>query len=105
MERIINRALRAALLDRAFFQEVEKDKDLNQEALLVVIIVSVASGVAAFIASLIIGKFGVAMLRLSISIAVGIANYYIWAYATHYIGTKMFTGQAEPGELLRVLGA
>lgn len=104
MDRIINRALRAALLDRAFFQEVEKDNDLNQEALLVVIIVSVASGVAAFIASLINGRFGPAVLRLSISIAVGIANYYIWAYATHYIGTKMFAGQAEPGELLRVLG-
>jgi len=46
MEKIINRALRAALLDREFFQEAENDIDLNQEALLVVIIVSVASGVA-----------------------------------------------------------
>jgi len=104
MDKIINRALRAALLDREFFQEVEKDIDLNQEALLVVIIVSVAGGVAAFIAGLINGRFGSAVLGLSISTAVGIANYYIWAYVTHYIGTKMFTAQAEPGELLRVLG-
>ena len=104
MDKIINRALRAALLDREFFQEVEKDIDLNQEALLVVIIVSVAGGVAAFIAGLINGNFGPAVLGLSISTAVGITNYYIWAYVTHYIGTKMFTAQAEPGELLRVLG-
>ena len=104
MDKFINRALRAALLDREFFQEAENDIDLNQEALLVVIIVSVASGVAAFIASLINGRFGSAVLGLSISAAVGIANYYIWSYVTHYIGTKMFSGEAEPGELLRVMG-
>ena len=104
MNKIINRALRAALLDREFFQEAENDIELNQEALLVVIIVSVASGVAAFIASLINRSFGLAVLGLSISTAVGIANYYIWAYVTHFIGTNMFKGQAEPGELLRVLG-
>ncbi len=104
MDKIINRALRAALLDREFFQEAEKDIDLNQEALLVVIIVSIASGVAAFITSLVYRSFGPAVLGLSISTAVGIANYYIWAYVTHFIGTNMFKGQAEPGELLRVLG-
>ena len=104
MNILVNRVMRAALLDKEFYKEVEADTSLNQEALLVVIIVTIASGIGFFIDNLFGGKIGGAILALIVSTAVGIANYYIWAYVTHFIGTNMFKGEAEPGELLRVLG-
>jgi hypothetical protein len=104
MNSLINRVLRAALLDKEVFQEVEADPSLDQEALTVVIIVSVAGGIGAFLGNLLVGNILAAFLGLIINAAVGIANYYIWAYVSHYIGTKMFNGVADPGELLRVLG-
>ena len=105
MVKIINRALRAALLDREFYQDAKNDTGLNQEALLVVILVSFAGGVSAFIASLILNKSLIgAIVGMSITLGVSIANYYIWVYSTHFIGTDMFQLEVEPGELLRVFG-
>ena len=34
----------------------------------------------------------------------GIVGYYIWSYLTWFIGTRLFDGTAEPGELLRTIG-
>ncbi len=104
MENIINRVLRAAQLDKEFFKEVEADTSLNQEALIVVAIVSAVAGVGVFIERLFSGEFGAAVIALIITALLGVVNYYIWAYVTHFIGTNMFKGDANPGELLRVLG-
>jgi hypothetical protein len=104
MNNLINRVMRAALLDKEFYKEAEADTNLNQEALIVVIIVSVAAGVGSFIVNLFRGEVVAAILALIVSTVVGIVNYYVWAYVTHFIGTNMFKGEADPGELLRVLG-
>lgn len=101
---IFKRIMRAALLDKEFYQEVEADPTLNQEALMIVVAVSVIGGIGSFLAGLIAGKPGAAFLALIVTSAIGVANYYIWAYVTHYIGTNLFAGDADPGELLRVLG-
>ena len=101
---LFKRVMRGALLDEEFYKEVEADTSLNQEALLIVIAVSIVSGIGAFFAGLIAGKPGAALLALIVNSGIGVANYYIWAYVTHYIGTNLFEGDADPGELLRVLG-
>lgn len=104
MDVMINRVLRAAQLDREFFKEAEADTSLNQEALTIVIIVSVLGGIGSFIGALINDSFGAAILGLIVTAVVGVANYYIWAYVTQFIGTNLFKGEADVGELLRVLG-
>lgn len=101
---IFKRVMRAALLDEEFYKEVEADTSLNQEALLVVIVVSIASAVGSFLLGLIAGRPGAAFLALIVNSAIGVGSYYLWAYVTHYIGTNLFAGDADPGELLRVLG-
>jgi hypothetical protein len=101
---MINRILRAVQLDKEFFKEAEADTSLNQEALTIVVIVSVLAGIGSFIGTLINQSFGSAILVFVVSILVGVANYYIWAYVTHFIGTNLFPGEADVGELLRVLG-
>lgn len=104
MNETIKRIMRAIMLDRVFYQEAEADSSLNQEALLIVIAVSVIGGIGAFISSLMAENFGRALLALLVTSGLGVVNYYIWAYVTHFIGTNMFKGDADPGELLRVLG-
>lgn len=101
---IFKRMIRAALLDQEFYKEVEADPTLNQEALLIVVAVSVISGIGSFFAGLMAGKPIAAFFALLVSSGLGVANYYIWAYVTHFIGTNLFDGDADPGELLRVLG-
>ena len=83
MNILVNRVMRAALLDKDFYKEAEADTRLTQEALLVVIIVSIAAGSGYFVGNLVGGKIGAAILALIISVIVSIANYYIWAYVTH----------------------
>ena len=104
MNDMIKRIMRAVMLDREFFKEAEADTSLNQEALMIVIAVSVISGIGAFISSVMAQSFVRAILALIVTAGLGVANYYIWAYVTHFIGTNMFKGEADPGELLRVLG-
>jgi hypothetical protein len=104
MDVMLNRVLRAVQLDKEFFKEAEADTSLNQEALTIVIIVSVIAGIGAFIGTLINKSFGAAILGLAVTTLIGVANYYIWAYITHFIGTNLFKGEADVGELLRVLG-
>jgi hypothetical protein len=103
---MIDRMVQAAKLDVDFYNEAERDTSLTQEALLVVIIVSLAGGIGSLISGLInreIG-FGGALLGAVVTIVLGVINYYIWSYVTLFVGTRLFGGQADAGEMLRTLG-
>ena len=100
---MLSRAIRAAKLDLSLYREVEHDASLNQEALMVVIIASLLAGIGALIGGLFSGV-GFALMAVVWTIVWGIAGYYIWAYLTWFIGTRLFQGTAEPGELMRTLG-
>jgi hypothetical protein len=104
MDTLFNRIIRAAMLDAEFFKEAESDTSLNQEALMVVILVSLAGSIGSFIGGLISGSFGSALLALIVALIIGVVNYYIWAYVTYFLGTQLFNADVDPGELLRVLG-
>jgi hypothetical protein len=65
---MINRVVRAALLDVGLYEEVEADTSLNQEALMVVILVSVLTGIAGFLGGLIGGSILVAILGLVLGV-------------------------------------
>jgi hypothetical protein len=101
---MINRVIRAAMLDVDLYEEVEADTSLNQEALMVVILVSIAGAIGAFVGGILTGGFGAAILGLILTVVLGVVSYYIWAYVTHFVGTNLFDGTADPGELLRTLG-
>lgn len=102
---MFNRAVRAAMLDINLYEEVEADTSLTQEALMVVILVSIAGGIGSFLAGL-IGGSGItaAVIGLIVGVVMGVVGYYIWAYITYFVGTNLFGGTADVGELLRTLG-
>jgi hypothetical protein len=101
---MINRVIRAAMLDVDFYEEVEADTSLTQEALMVVILVSVAGGIGNFLAGIIGGSIGAALGGLILAVVLGVISYYLWAYITYFVGTNLFGGTADVGELLRTLG-
>ncbi|MFC1512204.1 hypothetical protein ACFL5H_03305 [Candidatus Latescibacterota bacterium] len=93
------RMIRAAKLDVNLYEEVEADRGALGQAMGVVVLSSVAAGIGT------IAQFGV------IGILMGTIStlllWYIWAYLTYFIGTKLLPEpqtRANHKELLRTIG-
>ncbi len=99
MASLLNRMVRAAKLDINLYEEVEADKSAMGQALTVVVLSSVASGIGT------IGILGIQGLIIgTISALIG---WFVWAYLTYFIGTKLLPEpqtKADVGELLRTIG-
>lgn len=104
-ESLVTSMIRAARLDKTFYEEVEQDTGRNTQALTVVII----AAIAAFIGNLGFGLinslgFGAAIGSAVFGLVMAIVGYYIWSYVSYYVGTRLFGGTAEVGELQRTIG-
>ena len=99
MNNFWNRVIRAAKLDANLYEEVEADKSALGQAVLVVILSSVAAGLGS------IGTAGISGVLIGTIMA--LVGWLIWSYLTYIIGTKIFPTpetKADYGELLRTLG-
>lgn len=99
MASLLDRMVRAAKLDINLYEEVEADKSAMRQALTVVVLSSVASGIGT------IGILGIQGLIIgTISALIG---WFVWACLTYFIGTKLLPEpqtKADVGELLRTIG-
>jgi hypothetical protein len=94
-----DRIVRAAKLDVNLYEEVEADKGAMGQAMGVVILSSVAAGIGT------LTRGGLSGILIGTLFALG--GWYIWAYLTYLIGTKLLPEpqtKADPGELLRTIG-
>jgi len=99
MENLWNRIIRAAKLDVTLYEEVEADKGALGQAVLVVILSSVAAGLGS------IGKAGLSGVLIGTIMA--LVAWLVWSYLTYLIGTKILPTpetKADYGELLRTIG-
>jgi hypothetical protein len=99
MNDLLNRILRAAKLDVSLYEEVEADQGAMGQAILVVLLSSLAAGIG----SLTMLGFGGVILMILLALG----GWYLWAYLTYLIGTKLLPEEetkADQGELLRTLG-
>lgn len=99
MNILVDRMIRAAKLDANLYEEVEADKGAMGQAMTVVIISSVAAGLGSIAQG---GIVGILMGTVS-----ALAGWFIWAYLTYLIGTKLLPEpqtRADHGELLRTIG-
>ncbi len=102
---MINRMIRAAMLDVQVYEEVEHDETKTQEALFVVLLIALVNGVLNFPMNLLFGRdFLTSAFTLVYGIVWTIVGYFLYAYLAYYIGTSLFGGTADFGELRRVLG-
>lgn len=96
---LFNRMFRAAKLDPALYEEVEADEGAFRQALLVVLISSVAAGVGSIDRGGLSGIFAGAVFAVS--------AWLVWSFFVFFIGTKLMP---EPGtsssyrEILRTVG-
>jgi hypothetical protein len=99
MTPFVDRMIRAAKLDVSLYEEVEADKNAMTQAVGVVALSSLAGGIGfmqtAGLTGLVIGTVG------------SLLAWYVWAFLTYLIGTKLLPEpqtQADHGELLRTVG-
>ncbi len=101
--------LRAAQLDINLYEEVEADKGANLQALTVVVLVSLASGIGTGIGGILTREDDPIwfLWGLLIGIGVSILGWLLWALITYAIGVTIFKGpetEADYGQLLRTIG-
>lgn len=109
-EGLVSRMIRAAMLDESLYEEVETDPAATSQALIVLIVASVCSGIGSGLKPLIFGSspLEVRLLRFGIDLAVGgllaLLVWGVWSFVTYFVGTSIFGGTATYEELLRCIG-
>jgi len=98
MSPFVQRMIRAAKLDVNLYEEVEADETAMKQAMGVVILSSVAAG---------IGSVSMGIGSLIFGTVIALLGWFLWAYITFFIGTKMLPEpqtKSSYGELLRTIG-
>ena len=98
MSSFAERFIGAALLKPEIYEEVEADKKATGQAMLVVVLSSVAGG---------IGLAGIGGLGLVLLAVLALLGWVIWAVLIYVLGAKIFPQpqtQSDVGELLRTTG-
>jgi Yip1 domain len=101
---LTDRMIRASKLDVALYNEVEADVTATTQALTVVVITALASGIGAALSLLLAGRPGPAIAALIGGIVAQLVGWAIWSWVMYFVGTRLFHGTATYGELLRTLG-
>lgn len=94
-----DRMIRAAKLDSHLYEEVEADTGATGQAMLVVVLSSVAAGIGSAV-------FG-GLIGLILGALTALAAWFIWAFLTYFIGTRLLPEsqtEADVGQLLRTTG-
>ena len=104
---ILTRMIRAAKLDVSLYEEVEKDTTATKQALLVVVIASICSGIGTAIGGQMSTGVGGGIFGLVVGIISALVGWLIWSFITYFIGTRLFKGpktEATYSQLLRCIG-
>ncbi len=99
MAPFVDRMIRAAKLDAQVYEEVEADKSAMPQAIGVVVLSSMAGGIGFM--------HDTGVMGLVVGAALSLLGWYIWAFLTYLIGTKLLPEpqtSADLGELLRTIG-
>lgn len=102
---LFDRMIRAARLDNSLYEEVEADNTATTQALIVVTLSSICSGIGTALSRVLAGHgpvgVGVGLLGGLFSAFI---VWFVWSFITYFVGTKVFSGTASYGELLRTIG-
>ncbi len=81
MSLFVDRMIRAAKLDAGLYEEVEADQGALGQAMGIVVLSSVSTGIGLLHTG---GLEGVA-----IGTVMALSGWYVWAFLTYFIGTKL----------------
>ena len=95
------RMIRAARLDVHVFEEVEADTGATLQAMAVVLVVALATGLGS------LGASDGGVVSLVSGIVLGVVTWALWALVTYLVGTTVFgtpETEADWGQLARTTG-
>lgn len=95
---MINRIVRAIKLDSTLYEEVEADTTATPQALAIVVVVALLTG---------IGTAGAGLSYVLWGVLFGIVGWVIWAWIIYFVGTKFLPEahtHANWGQMARGLG-
>lgn len=99
---MINRILGVFKLDVKTFEEIEHDTSLTLHAAVIVLLVSLVSGLGNGLFNGFINRsFFSGFLGSLIGVLLG---WLLWSVVTWFVGTRFFKGEADLGQMLRVIG-
>ncbi len=104
---LVNRMIRAARLEVDLYEEVEADTKANGQAFVAVLIASLAAGIGAGIAGVLVEGGLWFLWGLLIGLATALGGWLVWSLFAYWLGTTIFKGpetSATYGELLRTIG-
>jgi len=107
---MLERIIGVFKLDTKVFQDIEQDQTATRQAAIVVAIVAALSVVGVLIGGLVGAVSGAGsglgntLLQIALTFVMAFVNWIIWSAVTYFVGTRLFGGQADLGEMLRVIG-
>jgi hypothetical protein len=99
MATIQDRIIRAAKLDAQLYEEVEADRDATGQAMAVVVLSALAAGIGSLGSGVLLGIVGGTIVAL--------VGWFVWAFLTYFIGTRLLPEpqtKADYGQVLRAVG-
>lgn len=96
---MIKNVISALLLDTTFYTEVSEDRSLMGQAAFVVAVANLLAGIGAAFAtesSVLAGAL--------LGLVTGIAGWLVWSGVSYLIGVRVFGGDSDYREMLRVIG-
>jgi len=104
---IWHKMILASRLDVNLYEDVEADTRANGQALTVVVLASIATGIGTGISGLVVNGAIWLLWGLLIGIVTSIVGWLVWALITYWIGKTIFKGpqtEVTYGQMLRTLG-
>lgn len=99
---LIERVMGVLKLDVNTYEEIEADESATSQAAIVVAIVAVVGGlVGGAISAAFDGSFLGTFISTLLSAFIG---WFVWSFVTYFVGTTLFGGRSDLGQMLRVLG-
>ena len=95
---IVERMFGAAMLSAPTYEEVEHDRGATGQAFVVVLLGAIATAIG-------VGLFRGGFLALLFGgVVSAVLGWLAWASVTLFVGTRLFNGRADYGQMLRTLG-
>ena len=102
---MLSRVLGVFRLDANTFEEIEHDQGATGQAALVVVIVALLGGLgSAALSAVVAGDFISGVLGFFATLIAVLVSWIIWSGVIYLVGTSLFGGKADLGEMLRVVG-
>lgn len=96
---MIRNIVSALLLDTAFYTDVSEDRSLMGQAVAVVGVANLFAGIGAALAT-----ESAVMTGALLGVATGYVGWLVWSGVAFLIGVRVFGGDSDYPEMLRVIG-